>query len=79
MFRTAETCSTGDAANTIAVVQAAECISRGLEKYANGDRMGALKFFEESLQKVPSGCNTNHLPDECMPAYAMVSSHLARH
>ncbi|BDA50696.1 hypothetical protein COCOBI_16-3720 [Coccomyxa sp. Obi] len=39
---------------TLASSEAAECISRGLEKYANGDRMGALKFFEESLQKDPT-------------------------
>ena len=32
--------------------QAAECIAKGQEKYNAGDRMGALKFFEQSLQKV---------------------------
>ena len=32
--------------------QAAECIAKGQEKYNAGDRMGALKFFEQSLKKV---------------------------
>lgn len=36
----------------VAFVQAADCISRGMQKFNNGDRMGALKLFEESLQKV---------------------------
>ena len=32
--------------------QAAECIAKGQDKYIAGDRMGALKFFEQSLKKV---------------------------
>ena len=45
----------------ICCVQAAECIAKGQEKYNAGDRMGALKFFEQSLQKVlflqPTACH----------------------
>lgn len=33
-------------------MQAAECITKGQEKYNAGDRMGALRFFEQSLKKV---------------------------
>lgn len=32
--------------------QAAECLAKGQDKYNAGDRMGALKFFEQSLKKV---------------------------
>ncbi|CAL5218471.1 g155 [Coccomyxa viridis] len=39
---------------TYAATEAAECIAKGQEKYNAGDRMGALKFFEQSLQKSPT-------------------------
>ncbi|CAK0787216.1 hypothetical protein CVIRNUC_010432 [Coccomyxa viridis] len=35
-------------------MQAAECITKGQEKYNAGDRMGALRFFEQSLKKSPT-------------------------
>ena len=41
-----------DADCSSCMMQAAECIAKGQEKYNAGDRMGALKFFEQSLQKV---------------------------
>ena len=32
--------------------QAAECLQKGQDKFNGGDRMGALKLFDQALQKV---------------------------
>ena len=46
-------------------MQAAECITKGQEKYNAGDRMGALRFFEQSLKKV---CTATPECFKCTPA-----------
>ena len=42
----------GTSATWTHAMQAADCITKGQEKYNAGDRMGALRFFEQSLKKV---------------------------
>ena len=56
--------------------QAAECIAKGQEKYNAGDRMGALKFFEESLQKVllPDPASLHMLPMLRLPCNVSIQA-----
>ncbi len=48
--------------------QASELVAKGQQKYDKGDRMGALKLWEQALKQVTSARQTGLLAERSMQA-----------